>query len=202
MDIILNTRFVNSLLPRVPQPGFFDNFNRTAGQQLGFTSGENRPWKLFSNGAPSSWIITASGTADYVSGGGINVAAVDAFASNGTLSVKIVAMGGSLRHAGPAFRVIDASNHFFVHQSDPASGIQLYKRVNGTASSVATSTYIPSVGDVYTIQLADSNIIVQVNGSTKITATDTTFQGETRHGIYANNDTPAFEWDDISFTAA
>lgn len=202
MDIVLNTRFVNSLLPRVPQPGFFDNFNRTAGQQLGFTSGENRPWKLFSSGAPSSWIITASGTADYVSGGGINVAAVDGFASNGTLSVKIAAMGGTLRHAGPAFRVIDAANHFFVHQSAPDQGIQLYKRVNGTATSVATSTYFPSVGDVYTIQLADSNIIVQVNGSTKITATDTTFQGETRHGIYANNDTPAFEWDDISFTAA
>jgi len=202
MDIVLNTRFVNSLLPRVPQPGFFDNFNRTAGQQLGVTSGEGRPWKLFSNGAPSSWIITASGTADYVSGGGINVAAVDAFASNGTLSVKLAAYSGSNRHAGPAFRVMDANNHFFIHQADPAEGIKLYKRVNGTATSVATGTYMYSAGDVITVQLSDANIIVQVNGTTKLTATDTTFQGETRHGIYANNDSPAFEWDDISFTAA
>jgi hypothetical protein len=202
MDIVLNTRFINSLLPRIPRLGFLDNFNRTAGQQLGFTSGENRPWKLFSNGAPSSWIITDSGTADYVSGGGINVAAVDAYANNGTLSVKLAAFSGTNRHAGPAFRVQDADNHYFVHQADPAEGIKLYKRVNGVASSIASGTYTYSAGDVLSVLLSDANITVQVNGTTKLTAVDTTFQGETRHGLYANNDTPAFEWDDISFTAA
>ena len=202
MDIVLNTRFVNSLLPRIPLPGFFDNFNRTAGQQLGFTSGENRPWKLYSNGAPSSWLITASGTADYASGGGINVAAVDAFANNGTLSVTLAAFSGSNRHAGPAFRVQDADNHYFVHQSDPAEGIKLYKRVNGAASLIASGTYLYNAGDVISVLLSDANITVQVNGTTKITASDTTFQGETQHGLYANTDTPAFEWDDISFTAA
>lgn len=202
MDIVLNTRFANSLLPRVPQPGFFDNFNRTAGQQLGFTSGENRPWKFFSSAGPSSWVITASGTADLSVGGGINIAAVDALTNNGTLSAKLAVMGGSIRHAGLAFRVVDANNHFFVHQSAPDLGIQLYKRVNGTTTSVASGTYMYHEGDVISVQLSDSNIIVQVNGSTKLTATDTTFQGETRHGLYANNDTPAFEWDDITFTAA
>jgi hypothetical protein len=199
MDIVMNTTYSSSLLPRVPQPGFSDDFGRAIGP-LGVTSGEGRAWEFDSNGVAPDWRVTSVGTASLFAGAAINTAVVDALTNNGTLTVTASSLGSN-RRGGVVLRCQDAMNNLFLFQSAAGSGLTLFKRVAGTATSIATSSYIPANGDVYSVALFNSNITVKVNGATIITATDATFQGETRHGLYGTSDALLMGWDNISFTA-
>lgn len=201
MDIDLQTYFTSSLLPASPAPGFSDNFDRLPGP-LGKTSGEGRAWKYFSSDAVANWQINASGRARLASGGGLNIAAVDAFASDGTLALQFMANSGSNTHSGPAFRVQDINNHYFIQQPTADEGIVLYLRQAGTATRLYSGTTTLKPNDIITVTLQGTTISVGVNGTTKFTVTDSTFMGETRHGIFVNNDSTGYEWDNASFTAA
>lgn len=199
MDIVMNTTYNSSLFPRVPQPGFSDDFGRAIGP-LGFTSGEGRAWEFYSNGVAPDWRVTSVGTGSLITGASINLAVVDALTGNGTLTVTASSLGSN-RRGGVVLRAQDWDNNVFLFQSAAGTGLTLYKRVAGVATSIATSTYIPANGDIYDVVLFNANITVKVNGATIITATDSTFQGETRHGLYGTSDALLMGWDNISFTA-
>ncbi len=201
MDIILNTYFNNSLLPRAQRPGFFDNFDRPVSDidQLSVTSGEGVRWRYDSTGIASIWRCDSLGRAVNREGDLRNFAFVDALATNGKLKVTAGALG-STRKGGPVFRYQDALNHLFAVQATASSPLSLYKRVNGTSYLLATSTYVPVDGDIYEIELNDANIIFRVNGSTIVTATESDFLGETRMGLYGSSDSFSMAWDDIRFT--
>jgi hypothetical protein len=201
MDIILNTYFNNSLLPRAQQPGFFDNFDRTPGTPLGLTSGEGKPWRYESTGITPVWRINSLGQAVNTSGDLRNFAWVDALATNGKLSVTAVTLG-SFRKGGLVFRYQDPLNHLFAVQGTPSGPLAIFKRVNGTSYQIAESTYVPVDGDVYEVELNGPNIIFRVNGSTKMTATESAFLGETRMGLYGSNDSFSMAWKPIRFTPA
>ena len=199
MDIVMNTSFANSLLPRAPMPGFSDNFDRAVAP-LGATSGEGRAWQYFSNGEAPLWRTSSGGTAVLVSGAALNAAVVDALASNGTYKVTAASLGSN-RRGGPALRFRDMDNHLFLWQPAPADPIALYKRVGGTATRIGEAgSYVPTNGDVYTVELSGPNVIVKVNGTTRITAIEPALQGETRFGLIGTSSALQMGWDDISFT--
>lgn len=199
MDIVLNTAFANSLLPMAPVPGFSDDFNRPVGASLGSTSGEGRMWQYGSNGEAPLWRTSSGGTAVFISGGAISAAVVDAMASNGVLQVTAASLGSN-RRGGPAFRYKDINNHLFIWQPDATSPLGMFRRVNGTAVRIADSTYTPSNGDVYRVELSGPNIIFKVNGTVRMTATETAHMGETRQGLIGTTQALQMGWDDISFT--
>lgn len=199
MDIVMNTSFANSLLPSAPMPGFLDNFDRAVAP-LGVTSRDGRPWQYFSNGEAPLWRTSSGGTAVLISGAALNAAVVDALASNGTYKVTAASLGSN-RRGGPALRFRDMDNHLFIWQPAPTDPIALYKRVGGTSTRIGDSTtYVPSNGDVYTVELYGPNIIVKVNGTARIAAVETALQGETRHGLIGTSSALQMGWDDISFT--
>lgn len=201
MDIILNTYFNNSLLPRVQQPGFFDNFDRPVSDitKLGATSGEGRVWRYESTGITAVWRCDSLGRAVNRSGDLRNFAWLDGFATNGKLKVTAAALG-STRKGGPVFRYQDPFNHLFAVQATAGAPISLYKRVAGTSYVLATSSYVPVDGDVYEVELNGQNITLRVNGNTVVTATESAFLGETRMGLYGSSDSFSMAWDDIRFT--
>ncbi|WP_285240052.1 hypothetical protein [Pseudarthrobacter sp. MEB009] len=199
----MNTRFNNPRLPRVPLPGWADNFNRAAGDAIGVTSAEKRPWKVAGTIGNPIWSITSTGgVALTAATSGLNVAVADGLATNGTLTVTAKALGTS-RRGGLAFRYRDIDNHYAIYQAANTSTLNLHKRINGnTATVLATSTYTPSDGDVYQVVLNNDTITVKVNGTTIITATDNAFTGETWHGLYGSSQALSMVWDDASFVAA
>ena len=201
MDIILNTYFNNSLLPRAQAPGFFDNFDRPVGTSLGVTSGEGKLWRYESNGVTPLWRTSSGGAAVNISGGSRNTAWVDALATNGKLGVTAVSLG-SYRVGGLVFRYQDINNNLFAYQAAADAGIAIYKRVAGTSTKIGDSSYIPSDGDVYEVELNGSNIILRVNGVTKATATESAFIGETRMGLVGTSSSFQMGWDNMSFTPA
>jgi len=199
MRLIVKSRANTSLLKRAQQPGFFDNFDRPAGQALGLTSGEGKAWRYESTGVTPTWRTSSGGAAVNVSGDSRNVAWVDALATNGKLGVTAASLG-SYRVGGLVARYQDIQNHLFVFQASDTAGLAIYKRVAGTATKIGDSSYIPANGDVYELELNGSNIILRVNGSTKTTATETTFLGETRMGLLGTSSAFSMGWDNISFT--
>jgi len=201
MDIILSTYFNNSLLPRVQQPGFFDNFDRPTSDtaKLSLTSGEGRAWRYDSTGIAPVWRCDSLGRAVNRSGDTRNFAWLDALATNGKLKVTAVTLG-STRKGGPVFRYQDPLNHLFVAQGTASGPLTIYKRVAGTSYVLAASSYVPVDGDVYEVELNGQNIILRVNGNTVATATESAFLGETRMGLYGSSDSFSMAWDDIRFT--
>ncbi len=199
MDIILNTYFNNSLLPKAQAAGFFDNFDRPVGTSLGSTSGEGKLWRYESDGATPLWRTSSGGTAVNVSGSGRNTAFVDALATNGKLSVTAASLGSN-RVGGLVFRYQDVNNHLFAWQASDIAGLAIYKRVAGAATKIGDSTYVPVNGDVYEVELNGSNIILRVNGSTKATATESAFLGETRMGLVGTSSSFQMGWDNATFT--
>ena len=200
MQIILNTNFgSNPALPLGPVPGFRDNFNRDSPDSLGTTSGENRMWLYESNGEAPYWRISSGGTAVLVSGAGLNSAVVDALTANGTYKVTAASMGSN-RRGGPALRFRDINNHLFLWQPAPTDPVALYKRVNGVATRIGDSTYVPNNGDVYQVSLSGPTIKVGIAGSQRISVTETDLMNETRHGLIGTSQALQMGWDDISFT--
>lgn len=202
MDIVLATVFNNPLLPRIPVPGFTDNFNRVSGDPLGFTSAESKPWNIVALTGSPVWQISSDGAASLAAASsGLNVAVVDGMSGNGTLVATAKALG-TQRRGGLAFRYQDIDNHLAIYQATSGGFLNLYKRIGGaTATSIATSTYTPVDGDVYSVVLAGSSITVKVNGNSIMTATETAFSGATYHGLYGSKDALGMRWDDISFSA-
>ena len=201
MDIILNTYFNNSLLPKAQQPGFFDNFDRPVSDtaMLSMTSGEGRAWRYDSTGIAPVWRCDSLGRAVNRSGDLRNFAWLDGLATNGKLKVTAAALGSS-RGGGPVFRYQDALNHLFAVQGTASGPLRIYKRVNGSSTMIAESTYVPVDGDVYEVELNGQNIILRVNGNTITTATESAFLGETRMGLYGSSSSFSMAWDDIRFT--
>lgn len=198
MDIIMNTSFQNSLLPMAPKPGFSDNFDRPVAP-LGVTSGGGRPWQYFSNGVAPVWRTSSGGTAVMVSGAPLSAAVVDGLASDGRYQVTCASLG-STRRGGPALRFRDIDNHLFLWQPSATEGVALYKRINGTATRVADTPYIPSDGDSYNIVLNGPNVIVGIAGVQRMAATITELMGETRHGLIGTTTSLQMGWDTLIFT--
>lgn len=200
MDIVLNTTFLNALLPTVPIFGFSDNFNRADAATLGLTSGESKAW--LAEGTTPVWSIVGNRAGMTASGGASSMATVDAATADGVLQATL-AVSGTAKTTGLAFRVQDYLNGYYLSRENASSlKYTLYRRVASTATAVSVSSKLIADGDVVRVELSGSSIIVKVNDVQIITATDTQWNTKTRHGFFGSSSELTAKWDDISFTAA
>lgn len=116
---------------------------------------------------------------------------VESGASDVTVSVDVAVFDTDPVSIGPGivFRAVDASN-YLLFCAETAGRWALYKRVNGNHTEIASMSETPVAGK-YEVTCSGSTITCKVGGVTKITATDTTHQTATRHGIrdYKNSTT-------------
>lgn len=199
MDIILTTTFSNPRLPVVQVPGFFDDFSRVAGDGLGSTSREGRPWTVL----PSAgvWQINADETASIrIASGGNNVAVVDALGADGILRAVVADAGTSSRRGGVVFRCRDLENYLAFH-ANSAGFLALYRRSANSSVALVTTEHTLQTGDVITVALAGPSVSCTVNGSQLAAADVPEFASETRHGLFGHSTAYDMKWDEISFAA-
>lgn len=201
MDIVLNTVFNNSALPKVQFPGFSDNFNAADGA-LDYTPGGKAWIKASGTGSGTPVWERVSGAAKLQSPSPNSIAVVDGLAADGVLTTTIGSIG--INQAAIVLRYVDRSNYIFLGMASSGTRYQLRKLVGGSATNLANSTTTATNGDVVAITMAGSAISVEVNGvavdSLSVAVTD--FQASTKHGIYAASTDYGATFDGISFAAA
>jgi len=161
-------------------------------------------------GSPSdggvAWVIQGTATwgigtnmARMVSGSGEQWITRDASASDGDVYFTTQ---NAPADGGLCARVTDQNNGLLVVVNDVSNNLKLYKLVSGTYTQLG-STYSGAVAnaDVIKLTMSGSSLTVYQNGVSRITATDSAFSTNTKHGLRSFADTNA-RWDDWNFAAA
>lgn len=89
------------------------------------------------------------------------------------------------------FRHVDTQNELFV--SADATQWTLNKRVANVLTTLGTYAALPANGDVVRVVLNGSSITVYINGTSRITATETFNQTATVHGMSTNLNSVRFD---------
>ena len=191
-----NTRWWEVSRVSYPNPGFTDNFNRADGPPGNTLNG--KPWVATS--ASTNWQISSNQLAAI--GATISGALyVDAGISDCTFTAVF---GGTFeRNWGMMLRFGDSANYFRFSYVGGTSGAplgQLTKVLAGTVSTVATeATSAPWVaGDTFAVVLAGSSFTIKKNGTTIITATDSSLVTNTKFGFWGTSTSGAARVDDTT----
>jgi hypothetical protein len=113
---------------------------------------------------------------------------VDSGTANATASIQFnVGADGTGRDGALIFRYVDANNYFYAYwyRSSTGSGIELYRRSAGTDTNIGG--YYSSVGastwHTIAVDYQGSAIAVSLDGTARISVTDTAHQSGTRIGV-------------------
>jgi hypothetical protein len=99
------------------------------------------------------------------------------------------------------FRLTDASNFHFV-QSEGGSTYKHYKYESGGFTQLGSYATTPANGDVLKVVLNGSSIDTYLNGTVRISVSNSFNSTATKHGIGGANGTPTAErWEDFSAVA-
>lgn len=170
-----------------------DSFNRANNTSSLGTADSGHVWTALAG----TWGIDTNRARKY-SPGAQGYAVIDAGVANGTVQATLqgtVSSGGA-GGGGVAFRMTDANNGWFT-EADGTSGY-LYKVAGGGFSIVASyGGWV--VGDVVSVVLSGTSIIVKKNGVQVASVTDSFNSTATKHGLrdYGGN----IRLDDFSVTA-
>jgi hypothetical protein len=171
--------------------GFTDDFNRTDSSTTLGTTTDGKTWQTINS---SVWGI--AGNAAYCpTPASRGYAFVDTGAQNGTLTAV---MSVTASFAGVAFRIFDASNLFYVQPN--STTLELRKVAGGVGTLVGSATGLTFAnGDTLSVVLSGNSISVSLNGTERITYTDSTFATNKKHGLTAAGTVARF--DSASFVA-
>lgn len=174
-----------------------DNFDRTDGTIGGTTPSDGG--STWTSGGDAQ--IKSNQLGSVTSGAARNWAKLEASASNGTAQVtaKVLAAGTGM---GLLVRMADATNYIGAYIY--SGKLELYKRVAGAFTALgSTYTGTISVNDVITLDVTSgSALTVKQNGTTRITATDSTGSTNTGVGFDWFQGDPSLRVDDFSWTDA
>lgn len=198
--------FTTPGLPTLGIAGFADTFARPDADTLGSTEGISaRPWEIVDLSTSSSaWGTTGNGTAtmktaDFAG----HYAVADAHAADGTLTAALARYDDTdSGRFGLVARYGDTGNMVNLQWDSPSSPRPtLYEAVDGTWTTLGTSSLSIAEGMEFTITLDGSTVTVAQDGVTTITATASGTTGNTKCGMYAFAGSDA-EWASITFAAA
>jgi hypothetical protein len=130
------------------------------------------------------------------SGANNNSAVVDSSLADGIVSVTWAVAQNNQRIV---VRATDASNHFIV-DNDAGIALALFRRQAAGYTLLGTGGVVPASGDVMSVVLNGSSIIVKQNGTQVISVTDAFQSTATKHGIGAGA-VGASRWDAFSVRA-
>jgi hypothetical protein len=158
-------------------PGFLDMFDRADSATTLGTTDDGKTWVPLNS---STWGITSN--AAYCPTPGSNgFAVVETGAANGILTAT---MSVASDFAGLCFRVFDASNMLLVQRF--GSEVRIRKLAGGVGSTIATTSGQSwANGDVLSVELNGSSVIVMKNGIVMLSQAITDFQSNTNHGLYS-----------------
>lgn len=170
-----------------------DTFNRADSNTSLGNADTGQAWVALAG----TWGI--SGNAAYsVSGVEYRNAAIDCGVSDGIIKVKFSITS---RYQRLDFRVTDKDNLLSV--STETSSYLLRKRVSGSWTALGTYSATPANGDVIEVTLTGSNISVKINGTERLSATESFNQTVTKHGLgYHAGGGGDARWDDFSVEVA
>lgn len=170
-----------------------DTFNRAdSATSLGTTSDGTTVWTdlVGTWGILSNQAYLAANATDALT-------VIDAGTADGTVSVVCRTTVGN---QGIAFRVVDASNYWravFV----TANSIYVQQCVAGVLTNMGGTPMTQALadGDVLSVVLSGTSIVVQLNGVTKVSITDATFQTATKVGLCQSvGGDPSYKYDDFT----
>lgn len=148
----------------------------------------------------ATWGI-ASNTGYNADGAGSCCATLDASSADVEVQVTLTTIGGSgTGGAGIGFRYVDANNFWRARARVSASTLSLQRMIAGSNTTIGTDySYTPANGDVIKVVADGNDITVYLNGVSRITASDSTHNTATKHGLFVNSDT-ASRFDDLTIT--
>lgn len=156
-----------------------DNFNRTdTTNDIGTPSDAGSAWSEVTVNA--AWgIISNTG---YESGGANQSICV---LESSVANVQIQATQSTLgTDAGMIGREADDANYILCVTRTSGNTMQIYKKVTGTFTSLATFTGALASGDVLRLDCDSANLLAGYqNGTLRLSATDAAGSGNTKHGI-------------------
>lgn len=165
-----------------------DNFTGTTGYKL-----EHHICNGYGPITPQLWNVTDDGwtiqtnKAGFDGGVANQVAQIETFKSDIVLECDVTTSATSTKYPGLAFRYQDSANFLNVILKDDANILLVQKMVNGTLSTLDSQALTIAATTTYTVRvlLQGTSIQVYVAGVLISNITDTTFQTQTRHGLYA-----------------
>lgn len=172
-----------------------DNFNRAdSTTALGSPSDGGSAWVAV---AGTLGIISNQGYR--VDAGGYGIAYLEASVADGTAQVTVAVFDAL--YNGVSCRVTSDQDWIAVLAYDVGNEIYLYKRVAGTYTQLG-STYAGAVaaGDVIALEFSGSSYTVRQNGTSRVTATDSSHNTVTKHGLLSHSSGGATSrFEDFSF---
>lgn len=172
-----------------------DNFNRAdSTTALGTPSDAAGDWVAQSG----TWGIS-SNTAYLVSSASNASAVLESSVSNVTASVKLATAS---TFVGLVARAADNSNYILAIFNKTDTQVLLYKRVAGSFTQLGSTVFGVTInnGDTVSLTIDSANLIdAKVNGSSKITFTDSAGSTNTKCGIWSSTDTVS-RFDDFAIT--
>ena len=173
-------------------PNRSDNFNRAdTSSAIGAASDGLGSWTAHSG----TWGII-SNRAYLVSGSGFSTATLESSLANVEVECTILDGGDRALCA----RLQDSNNYLICAVIPGAPGaIRLQRVVGGTFTTLASYTGTVASGDVIRFRLNGTALEGYQNGVLRASATESTFSGNTRHGLWSNGDVSA-RFDDFSIT--
>jgi len=157
-----------------PGTAVSDAFTRANSTSVLGNADTGQAWSVLSG----TWGIDSNQA--YISNGSTqSYAVIDSTLADCIISVKL---NGTLSSGGGiTFRALDVSHLWF---TEVVSGTSYLYRCNGGGPSMIADMGVSwSVGDVMTIALRGSSIVVKKNGTQVFTYTDSTFSTYTKHGL-------------------
>lgn len=209
MDIVLDTRFNNPVLPRdLPDDLLLvsDNFARPDGNALGQTPIGEFPWIVISNGVSGAVGSIVNGAAQVAAVGGNDRAAAVVNAGRSDVYFEARMLNAPFaNYMGLVFRVKDMSNMLFLVAETGPGGVgfrwALYKRVANVSTRIVTTTTEVLINDLVAVETRGTRIRVYINNVLATEQSVTDFVTETRFGIYGGGATivpTPMRYDDIS----
>jgi hypothetical protein len=172
-----------------------DDFNRAnSSTSLGTTSTGGKTWVQESG----VWGIVSNQAYLASSATAVRKAHVEASVADCTVSTKIYQQSGGSRYYGLVLRSNGAGNCYLVQINGDANQIDVQKQTGGSSTTLLTAvSYTPAAGDVISAVLSGSSITIKVNGSTVLAGSDSTYNSNTKHGIWCY-ETDRARFDDFS----
>ena len=200
MDIVLNTLFDNSHLPRVQYPGFADDFSAADGT-LDYTE-DGKTWQRISaTGSGTAAWVRSSGEAMLTTPSPSSFALADALVPDGVFTTTIGAVGSG--YGATILRYVDVDNHIYLAYAGSGSKYQLLKRVAGSTTGLFATAVTATDGDVIAVTLDGQDISVTRNGSALGSpVTVSNFATATLFGFSASSADYTASWESVEFVEA
>ena len=147
-------------------------------------------------GSAAAIPITAVVTYKANSGSSASVASYATFESGTPHALLKAVTPVAGNNHGLAFRFVDASNTFRFVQQKTAGRYVLSVVVAGTETDLGTIAAVPADGDVIAVEYVGTTIDCYVNGTKRLTVTNSSHGSATKAGITGVADTSA-RWDDL-----